>query len=90
MIIDILATGQANARSARELADFLGVEVRTVTKAIEEERRNGAPICAITSGKNAGYYLAETPEELESYCKALYKRGGELFKTRRALLNTLK
>ena len=90
MIHELLGTGGGNARSGRELADFLNCDIRTITEQIEQERRAGHPICANMSGKHAGYYLPATPEELEDYCGILYHRGGELFKTRRALLQTLK
>lgn len=89
MIHELLTEGRENARTGRELAAVLNLNIRDVTEAIEAERRAGFPICA-ASGDNPGYYLAATPEELERYCKALYKRGGELFKTRRALLSVLK
>lgn len=89
MIYELLAEGTANARSGRELATVLGCDIRTVTEQIERERRAGQPICANMTGINAGYYLAATPEELENYCNRLYHRGGELFKTRRALLQVL-
>lgn len=89
MIKELLNTGQRNAQTARELAAAIKADVRDVTKQIERERRDGAAICATSDGSNPGYYLAETPEELETYCKRLRKRAGEIFKTRRRLLQTL-
>lgn len=89
MVHEILSTGSENARTGRELAGLLHCDIRTVTEQIERERRDGQPICANMRGEYAGYFLAETPDELERYCNQLYKRGGELFKTRRALLATL-
>lgn len=89
MVSEILFYGAENARTGRALAKQLNCNIRTVTEQIERERREGAPICANMTGENAGYYLAENPEDLQRYCDLLYKRGGELFKTRRALLSVL-
>lgn len=90
MIHELLAVGKENARTGRDISKILNTDIRTITEQIEAERRNGYPICANMSGENAGYFIAETPEELQEYCNRLYKRGGELFKTRRALLAALK
>lgn len=89
MINELLFYGAENTRTGKELAKQLNCDIRTITEQIERERREGQPICANPTGENAGYYLAETPEELENYCNRLYHRGGELFKTRRALLVAL-
>lgn len=89
MIHELLAHGSENARTGRELANVLGCDIRTVTEQIERERRDGQPICANMRGEFAGYFLAADADELEKYCDRLYKRGGELFKTRRALLKVL-
>lgn len=90
MVFELLTQGKENARTGRELASVLGVDVRTITAQIAEERLAGQPICAATRGESKGYYLAASPEELQEYCNSLYHRGGELFKMRRALLDTLK
>lgn len=88
MISDILLKGRRNAQTAKELAEILNKKPREITLAIEEERRAGKPICA-SCGKNPGYFLAETREEMEGYCRALHKRAGEIFKTRRACMATI-
>lgn len=89
MIAELLNTGRENTQSARELASILGCGIRDISKQIEHERRQGQPICA-ASGENPGYYLAADEDELQKYCQQLYKRGGEIFKTRRALVGILK
>lgn len=68
MIYELLPHGKANTLTGRELAAILNCDIRNVTEAIERERRAGQPICANARGANAGYFLAETPEELEQYC----------------------
>ena len=89
MIHELLAEGRENARTGRELAQFFDCNIRDITDQVERERREGQPICAAT-GDNPGYYLAATPEELETYCNRLKGRAIELFKTRQALINTLR
>lgn len=89
MIHELLAEGRENARTGRQLADFLGCDLRAITQQIEKERREGQPICAAT-GENPGYYLAATPEELGRYCSRLKGRAIELFKTRQALVRVLR
>ena len=89
MIFEMLSEGTTNARTGRDLANYFKCDIRFITEQVERERRAGKPICANMAGENAGYFLAAKPEELEYYCKQLYRRGSELFKTRRALLETL-
>lgn len=88
MIAEQLLRGAENARTGRELARILNIDIRDVSRNIEKERRNGAPICAGALGTQ-GYYLAADQEELIEYCGRLHKRAGELHKTRRALLENL-
>ena len=89
MIHELLTVGREHARTSRELAAVLNCTPRDVTRAIEQERRKGQPICAAT-GRNPGYFLAADADELERYCGRLHKRAGEIYKTRRALINVLK
>ena len=90
MIHEYLRTGADNPTTGRELATLLNCDIRDITEAVERERRAGQPICANSSSGGSGYYLAADREELDTYCRRLRKRAGELFKTRRALLNVLK
>jgi predicted DNA-binding transcriptional regulator YafY len=89
MVFELLEPGRDHAKTGRELADVLGCDIRTITQQIERERRAGQPICAAMNGA-AGYYLAETQEDLQAYCELIRHRAGELFATRRALLSVLK
>ena len=88
MIEEQLLRGAENARTGRELAKILDLDIREVVRQVEKERRAGAPICAGALGTQ-GYYLAADQEELKTYCGRLFKRAGELHKTRRALLANL-
>lgn len=86
MIYELLTTGAENAKTGKELSRILNVHIRDIGLMVERERRDGQPICATSSGKNPGYYLAATQEEMQSYCKSLFHRAGEIHKTRRACL----
>lgn len=89
MIFELLETGEQNARTARELAQALGTDRRSVSLLVEQERRAGKPICATCDTKTPGYYIPACREDMETYCKRLQHRGGEIFKTRAACLKTL-
>ena len=79
-IHEYLATGRENARSSKHLMDLLHLRRRDVTRAIERERREGWPICASVSHPR-GYFLAETQDELNTYCRRLAHRCGEVEQT---------
>ena len=89
MITELLLTGRENALTGRELATILDCNIRVISQQVERERRQGQPICASCDSEHPGYYLAADEDELKHYCDRLYRRGGELFKTRRALIKAL-
>lgn len=84
-----LNTGEAEAITGRELCHMLRMTPRELTQAIERARRQGVPICATCNGSRPGYYLAASRRDMERYCRSLWKRAGEIFKTRRACLRTM-
>lgn len=88
MISEILQPGAENALTGREICKMLHITTRDLTHAIERERRAGAPICAST-GHRPGYFLAADRREMERYCSSLFRRAGEIHKTRRACLKTI-
>lgn len=83
MVYEILLHGESNAITGKTLCQLLDIEPRDVTSMIERERREGKPICAST-GRRPGYYIPETPEEMNRYCGRLRHRAGEILKTARA------
>ena len=89
-ITDALLTGSENATTGRELAAVFNCDIRAITAQIEKERREGAPICATSRGDNPGYFLPANDQELTDYCERLKNRAIELFRTRQALIKTLK
>lgn len=86
MINELLSSGAGHARTGKEIANLLGVDIRTITEQIERERRAGQPICA---SMNGGYYLAANREELQAYCDCIKGRAIEIFKTRQALIKVI-
>lgn len=87
MVNELLKTGAENATPGRELCERLNLAQRELTEAVAKERRAGYPICA-ASGATPGYYLAADKEEMQTYCKSLNRRAGEIQKTRRACLKS--
>ncbi|MCR4745527.1 MAG: hypothetical protein K5894_09920 [Lachnospiraceae bacterium] len=88
MISEHLLTGEENARTGREICTYLNITSRELTKAVRKERCEGKPICAST-GANPGYYLAANRAEMNRFCKSLYHRAGEIFKTRRECMKLM-
>ena len=84
LISDLLHCGRDAPTSARELSQLLGWKLRTVTRAIEAERRQGVPILA--SGD--GYFLPGNDSELDDYLGALAHRESEIKRTRAAIAQT--
>lgn len=88
MVYEVLLKGRENAITGKEICSILDIKARDLTAAIERERREGKAICAST-GSNPGYFIAANREEMERYCNALYRRAGEIFKTRAACMGTI-
>lgn len=88
MIHELLSAGAENALPGRYLCGLLEINLRDLTQAIENERRQGEPICASTQPP-FGYYLAANRGEMVRYCQSLSRRLGEINRTRRACLATL-
>ncbi len=90
MIAEQLSIGLENAITGKQLAEIFNCDLRVITATIEKERREGQPICASSDRINPGYFLPETAEQLEKYCRRLDHRAAELRKTRRELLKVLR
>lgn len=86
----VLPRGAANAIPGRDLVKLLGLDdLRQLTALIEQLRRDGVPVCASCSDPR-GYYIAETPEELERYLRSLDRRLSNIRATRSACGDTLR
>lgn len=88
-ITDYLIPGAEYAKSARELAYTMNCNTRDITQMVQDERRHGAAICVSRDVEHPGYYLAQTPADVETCCKQLQDRATEIYKTRAAMLKTL-
>lgn len=64
-IIDLIPYGMTNAISQNALATLCGTDRRTIRKAVELARRQGAPICS----DNSGYYFPADTEEARHYVR---------------------
>lgn len=88
-LVASILSGRDNPLTCQEIMSALSLsDPRVVTKLIEQERRAGLPICASNDSKRPGYYLAETPGELESYTRSLRRRVKAVSGTLAALEQT--
>lgn len=84
MVNELLQKGRENARSASELCAALNINNRKLRQLVEHERRQGHAICTDISGSGGGYFLAADKDEMEAYCRRLWKTINSLAKTCRA------
>lgn len=78
-ILDYIPTGSENPISRRDLARLLDVPDRMVRGRIMQLRMEGYPICSTSS--RAGYYMADSREELEAFCREHESRGSMMILT---------
>jgi biotin operon repressor len=64
--------GRHNGIAAELLALVLGCEARHVRALVTELREQGVAVCG---HPKTGYFIAQTPEELESTCQFLRSRA---------------
>ena len=86
----VLPHGKGHAIPGRELVKLLKLkDLRDLTQLVEQERKNGSPVCASTDSAAPGYYLASDASELESYISSLDRRLHNIRVTRQHLEATL-
>ena len=68
-ILDFIPYGLENAVSQQQLCDATHLNKREVRQAVENARRQGAPICSSCNGENGGYYLPTSKHECEVYLR---------------------
>ena len=74
-LIASILRGRDNPLTCQEIMAALSLsDPRVVTKIIERERRAGLPICASNDSARPGYFLADSPAELEHYTRSLRRR----------------
>jgi DNA-binding IclR family transcriptional regulator len=64
--------GQAYGITARELAERCGIAEREVRRHVSELRDEGIAVCA---HPRTGYFIAQTPAELDMACNYLRRRA---------------
>ena len=75
VIASVLSEGRGNALTGREIKRLLDLkDGRAVSALVERERRGGVPICATCDSKRPGYYIPQTPDELDAYNRSLRRR----------------
>lgn len=88
-ISDVLCTGAENALTGEFLAGLFDCDPREVSQRIENERRDGTPICASNNPARPGYFLPSDPGELALYLGSLDRRLRNIAVTRRRLHDAL-
>ena len=78
-------TGMERSISGRELELALGINRNTIQKQIHKLRMEGVPICS----SNAGYFYAETRQELTETASRFNQRIRTMVQTENQLLNTM-
>ena len=81
----MLGYGKNAAITMKELAAFLNVNEREISKAVERERGAGIPICASTDRDAPGLYLPANAAELAEYRRSLQRRVAAVSKTLHAI-----
>lgn len=64
--------GRDNSIGGKALGVLLGVQPRTIRSLVLKLRENAIAVCG---RPETGYFIAETPEELEATCKLLETHG---------------
>jgi len=71
----LLRTRKENARTGKELARILGMkDDRMIREIILELIEEGMPIASSVKPPYYGYFIADTPEEVEEYTRVLQSR----------------
>ena len=71
-ILDYIPKGKKNAISNRELQTLLHIDRRDIQRFIRAARLKGVIICGF-GGKNGGYFIPETFEEIIEYVRTAKK-----------------
>ena len=82
VISDLLPSGQASAIPLRDLKALTGWSGREVRRHITHERRQGIPIL---SDNQRGYWLADTPAEVDAFVRSMRRRAREIIVTAEAI-----
>ena len=81
-IADFLPLGAENGIPLRHLIQLTGIPSRDLRRRIQAERLMGVPIL---SDCQHGYFLAETPREVDAFVKSMRRRAGEITRVAEAV-----
>lgn len=74
MLLELLKTGEQNAKTAKELAVLLRVEPRTVSAQIHSLREAGKVILS----SHKGYFLPGGREEIAAFVRQMQSRSAQI------------
>lgn len=80
-IFELLQTGAENGTTLRELVALTGMNERLVRFKIQQERKAGK---LILSNNRDGYFLPETPEDVQRFARSMSRRAAEISSIARA------
>lgn len=75
-IFELLQTGAENGVTLRELVALTGMNERLVRFKIQQERKAGK---LILSNNRDGYFLPETPEDVQRFARSMSQAGQRKF-----------
>lgn len=80
-ISDLLHPGAENGIKLPELVQLTGQEERIVRRRIQAERKAGK---LILSDNQNGYFLPETPDDVQRFARSMSRRAAEIARIARA------
>lgn len=80
-IFDLLHPGAENGMTLKELVNLTGLAEREVQRHIQAERKMGL---LILSDNQNGYFLPETPDDIQRFARSMSRRAAEIAKIARA------
>lgn len=74
-IFDLLHPGAENGTTLKELVNLTGLADREVRRRIQSERKMGL---LILSDNQNGYFLPETPDDIQRFARSMSRRAAEI------------
>ena len=80
-VFDLLHPGAENGTTLKELVNLTGLTDREVRRRIQSERKMGL---LILSDNQNGYFLPETPDDIQRFARSMSRRAAEIARIARA------
>lgn len=74
-VFDLLHPGAENGTTLKELVNLTGLAEREVRRHIQAERKMGL---LILSDNQNGYFLPETPDDIQRFARSMSRRAAEI------------